>query len=117
VGRNGACGIEENEAAVGDFLDGPEQISLCHGGEQMRDDGRCSVIEEDFFKSVPDGADTYLFRQSIHDWNDEMFSSITIKSEVSSSKGHSRAPPKHLRQRRTSLSLISTFQSPLEEEL
>ena len=32
---------------------------------------RCSVIEGDFFESVPSGADTYLFRQIIHDWTDE----------------------------------------------
>ena len=34
-------------------------------------EGRCSIIEGDFFESVPSGADTYLFRHIIHDWNDE----------------------------------------------
>ena len=34
-------------------------------------DGRCSVIEGNFFESVPSGADAYLFRHIIHDWNDE----------------------------------------------
>src|SRR3984893_16156309 len=34
-------------------------------------DDRCSVIEGNFFKSVPGGADTYLFRHIIHDWTDE----------------------------------------------
>ena len=34
-------------------------------------DGRCSVIEGNFFESVPGGADTYLFRHIIHDWTDE----------------------------------------------
>ena len=34
-------------------------------------DGRCSVIEGNFFESIPGGADTYLFRHVIHDWNDE----------------------------------------------
>jgi hypothetical protein len=34
-------------------------------------DDRCSVIEGDFFESVPSGADTYLLRHIIHDWNDE----------------------------------------------
>jgi hypothetical protein len=34
-------------------------------------DGRCSVIEGNFFESVPSGADTYLFRHIIHDWTDE----------------------------------------------
>jgi hypothetical protein len=34
-------------------------------------DDRCSVVEGNFFKSVPGGADTYLFRHIIHDWTDE----------------------------------------------
>jgi len=34
-------------------------------------DDRCSVVEGDFLKSVPGGADTYLFRHIIHDWTDE----------------------------------------------
>ena len=34
-------------------------------------DNRCSVIEGNFFESVPSGADTYLFRHIIHDWTDE----------------------------------------------
>jgi ubiquinone/menaquinone biosynthesis C-methylase UbiE len=34
-------------------------------------EGRCSVIEGNFFESVPSGADAYLFRHIIHDWTDE----------------------------------------------
>ena len=34
-------------------------------------DNRCSVLEGNFFESVPSGADTYLFRHIIHDWTDE----------------------------------------------
>ena len=34
-------------------------------------DSRCSVIEGNFFESVPDGADVYLFRHIVHDWADE----------------------------------------------
>jgi hypothetical protein len=34
-------------------------------------DDRCSVIEGNFFESVPSGADTYLFRHIIHDFTDE----------------------------------------------
>ena len=34
-------------------------------------DGRCSVIEGNFFQIVPSGADTYLLRHIIHDWTDE----------------------------------------------
>ena len=32
---------------------------------------RCSLIEGNFFESLPSGADTYLFRHIIHDWSDE----------------------------------------------
>jgi O-methyltransferase domain len=34
-------------------------------------DDRCSVIEGNFFESVPSGADTYMFRHILHDWTDE----------------------------------------------
>jgi hypothetical protein len=53
-------------------------FELSHVAERAREslkayglDGRCSVIEGNFFESVPGGADTYLFRHIIHDWNDE----------------------------------------------
>jgi hypothetical protein len=39
---------------------------------------RCSLIEGNFFESLPSGADTYLFRHIIHDWSDEQ--SIQILS-------------------------------------
>jgi ubiquinone/menaquinone biosynthesis C-methylase UbiE len=32
---------------------------------------RCSVMEGNFFESVPQGADAYLMRHVIHDWTDE----------------------------------------------
>ena len=32
---------------------------------------RCSVVETDFFESVPGGADGYLMKHIVHDWNDE----------------------------------------------
>jgi hypothetical protein len=32
---------------------------------------RCSIVEGNFFESVPDGADAYLLRHIIHDWTDE----------------------------------------------
>jgi hypothetical protein len=53
-------------------------FDLGHVAERAREslkaycvDGRCSVIEGNFFESLPGGADTYLFRHIIHDWNDE----------------------------------------------
>jgi hypothetical protein len=32
---------------------------------------RCDVIAGDFFESVPEGADAYLLKQVLHDWDDE----------------------------------------------
>jgi hypothetical protein len=32
---------------------------------------KCQVIEGSFFKTIPAGADAYLFRHIIHDWTDE----------------------------------------------
>ena len=32
---------------------------------------RCEVIEGDFFQSVPSGADAYILKSVIHDWNDD----------------------------------------------
>lgn len=32
---------------------------------------RCQVVEGDFFESVPEGADAYIMKSVIHDWDDE----------------------------------------------
>ena len=37
---------------------------------------RCQTIGGDFFTSVPPGADAYLMRHIIHDWNDEQSRTI-----------------------------------------
>jgi len=37
---------------------------------------RCRIAEGDFFAAIPSGADAYLMRHIIHDWNDEQ--SVTI---------------------------------------
>ena len=34
-------------------------------------DGRCQAIGGDFFQAVPEGADAYMLKHIIHDWNDE----------------------------------------------
>lgn len=39
--------------------------------EQLDIDGRCDIVEGDFFKSVPTGADAYLMKSVLHDWDDE----------------------------------------------
>ena len=38
--------------------------------------GRCRLLSGDFFQSVPGGADAYVMRHIIHDWNDSK--SVTI---------------------------------------
>ena len=32
---------------------------------------RCQTIGQDFFESIPEGGETYLLAQVLHDWNDE----------------------------------------------
>jgi hypothetical protein len=39
-------------------------------------DGRCKVVAGDFFESVPAGADGYLLKQVIHDWDDARATAI-----------------------------------------
>ena len=39
--------------------------------EQASLTDRCELVGGDFFQSVPAGADAYLMRHIIHDWNDE----------------------------------------------
>jgi hypothetical protein len=33
--------------------------------------GRCTAIPTDFFEEVPAGADCYVLKQIVHDWNDQ----------------------------------------------
>ena len=37
---------------------------------------RCEIVRGDFFESVPDGADAYLMKSVIHDWDDDRASLI-----------------------------------------
>jgi hypothetical protein len=39
------------------------------GAAGVRD--RCEVVEGDFFEAVPEGADAYVMKSVIHDWDDE----------------------------------------------
>ncbi len=39
-------------------------------------DGRCRIVGGDFFSSVPAGADAYVMRHVIHDWDDEEAAAI-----------------------------------------
>lgn len=47
---------------------------LAESGERLRVAGvedRCEVVEGDFFDAVPAGADAYIMKSVIHDWDDE----------------------------------------------
>jgi SAM-dependent methyltransferase len=47
---------------------------LAESGERLRTAGvedRCDVLEGDFFESVPEGADAYIMKSVIHDWDDD----------------------------------------------
>jgi SAM-dependent methyltransferase len=33
--------------------------------------GQCEMVHGDFFRNIPSGADAYLFKHVIHDWDDE----------------------------------------------
>jgi hypothetical protein len=57
-------------------------------GDYLRAAGvsdRCQVLSGDFFKSVPAGADTYIMKNIIHDWDDEK--SVTILKNIRKALG------------------------------
>jgi hypothetical protein len=37
---------------------------------------RCTVVAGDFFRAVPEGADAYILKSVVHDWNDEKATAI-----------------------------------------
>lgn len=47
---------------------------LAQAGPRLAEDGltdRCSLVAGDFFATAPEGADVYLLKSVLHDWNDE----------------------------------------------
>ena len=61
-----------NPKMIGILFDLPHAID---GGRRHLESAgvaaRCEVIAGDFFSAVPGGADAYLLKSVIHDWNDE----------------------------------------------
>lgn len=47
---------------------------------------RCQTIARDIFKSVPEGGDTYILKNIIHDWDDER--SMTILRNIRAALGN-----------------------------
>ena len=46
---------------------------------------RCRVVTGDFFKSVPEGADAYILKSVLHDWEDERALAILENSRCAMS--------------------------------
>jgi O-methyltransferase domain/Dimerisation domain len=66
-------------------------------GRRLRAEGvaeRCSCVGGDFFESVPAGADTYVLKDIIHDWDDERAASILRQCRRAMT--HSAATPRLL---------------------
>ena len=54
----------------------PRNCSSTDSHELSGLEGRCRVVAGNFFEAVPAGADAYLMRHIIHDWNDEQCRTI-----------------------------------------
>jgi hypothetical protein len=73
--------LGENPGVSGILYDLPSVAGDAKGAVAARGQiGRCEVIGGDFFESVPAGADAYLLKHILHDWNDEQ--SVTILKNV-----------------------------------
>ena len=74
------------------------RINLTHAG--LID--RCELVAGDFFKSIPRGADTYLLKAVVHDWDDERGCKILRNCRTSMPHGATlllieRILPRHFR--------------------
>ena len=64
--------LEANPALRGAVFDRPH--AMANGRWKMEATllaHRCDFVEGDFFASIPGGADAYVLKSVIHDWNDE----------------------------------------------
>jgi ubiquinone/menaquinone biosynthesis C-methylase UbiE len=69
--------LRAHPQATGVVIDLPHVIELAR--QQMADSpvaGRCELVAGDFFESVPSGADAYLLKWILHDWDDDR--SVTL---------------------------------------
>jgi hypothetical protein len=64
--------LKAHPKLTGVLFDRPDAVAGAH--EQLTQEGlmrRCEVVPGDFFEAVPPGADAYMLKYVIHDWNDE----------------------------------------------
>lgn len=72
TGRLIASLLQAHPGASGILFDQRDVIARAHPLiEEARLQGRCELIAGDFFSGVPCGADAYLLKQILHDWDDE----------------------------------------------
>lgn len=63
--------LQRTPTLQGILYDLPHVVERARGNLQAAGlAGRCTTVGGDFFASVPPGADAYLMRHIIHDWND-----------------------------------------------
>jgi ubiquinone/menaquinone biosynthesis C-methylase UbiE len=63
--------LDANPHVHGTVFDRPH--ALTHGAARLAErglTGRCEFVAGDFFQSVPAGADAYLLKSILHDWDD-----------------------------------------------
>jgi hypothetical protein len=53
---------------------------------------RCEQVTGSFFEQVPGGADAYLLKSVIHDWDDERSTAILYETAERPSEGEAGAP-------------------------
>jgi hypothetical protein len=69
--------LRANPGVRGVLVDRPHAIAGARAlVEQAGVADRCDLLQGDFFESLPAGADIYLLKNIIHDWDDERASRI-----------------------------------------
>jgi hypothetical protein len=66
--------LKANPHLKGILFDLPEVIERARDSQYLTTEissGRCQLIPGNFFETVPDGADAYLMKHIIHDWNND----------------------------------------------
>jgi ubiquinone/menaquinone biosynthesis C-methylase UbiE len=64
--------LKRNESQRGILFDRPNVLARARAFVDASGvAGRCELVEGDFFKEVPPGADAYMMKYILHDWSDD----------------------------------------------
>lgn len=70
----------------GTLFELPETIREIHWkNPELAKNPRCQLVEGDFFQSIPSGADAYLLKSILHDWDNEQ--AVTILKNCHAAMG------------------------------